>query len=183
MVFFMRKITKRINKNVLLIILAVIIMKLYIKRDKTSDDSLFVIFDELGNEKYNVTRSKNTIYMFDSDNTLRLKVRQLPLPAIRAYSLTAGNRNIKFIMNGRPTALNCYYYGTSWHIRGDVFAKSFDIIDADNSLVATHCKRFSDTGDGYELNVFFEHSEYLSIGTAICVNLSAMVDNRVVQTV
>lgn len=158
-------------------------MKLYIKRDKTSDDSMFVIFDEQGREKYNVTRSKNTIYMFDTENALRLKVRQLPLPAIRAYSLTAGNRNIKFIMNGKPTALNCYYYGTSWHIRGDVFAKSFDIIDADNSLIATHCKRFSDTGDGYELNVFAEHSEYLSIGTAICVNLCATVDNRVVQTV
>ena len=158
-------------------------MKLFIKRDKTVDDSLFVVLDEECNEKYYVTGSKSTIYLTDLSETVLMKIKQLPLPALRAYSITAYNRNIKFILNSNPTAVNCYYYGNSWHIRGDVFTKSFDIIDADNSLVATHCLRYSKSGDGVELNVFAENRELFCIATAICVNLDVKINLKKAVTV
>ena len=58
-----------------------------------------------------------------------------------------------------------------------------DIIDADNSLVATHCERFSKLGDGYELNIRGEDCELFCIGTAVCVNLTQRVKQPKLQTV
>lgn len=158
-------------------------MKLYIKRDKSTDDSMFIVFDEICEEKYYVTGSKNTMTLTDLHHNKLMTVKRMPLPALKAYSISAGNKNIKFIMNNSLSSVACYFYGIPWHIRGDVFTKSFDIIDADNSLVATHFMRFSRCGDGYELNVMNERRELLCIGTAICVNLEARVDNARVQTV
>lgn len=158
-------------------------MKLYIKRDKTTDDSMFIVFDEICMEKYYVTGSKNTMVLTDLQHNCLMKIKRLPLPALKAYSITADRGNIKFIVNNAVNYFSCYFYGIPWHIRGNVFNKSFDIIDADNSLVATHSKRFSRCGDGYELNVINEHRELFCIGTAVCVNLEAKVDNVQVQTV
>ena len=97
--------------------------------------------------------------------------------------ISAQKQNIKFIMNNSNKFSNCYFYGVGWRVRGNVFIKSFDIIDADNSLIATHIKRFSPCGDGYELNVINESKELFSIATEICVNLEAKVDNPRMQTV
>lgn len=146
-------------------------MKLFIKRDKTADDSLFVVFDEVLNEKYYVTKPGSSILIKDTGMNTVAKIKSLPLPSLRAYSLTACGRNIKFFMGKK-----CYFYGTSWSIRGSIPEKSFDIIDGDNSIVATHSRRFGKSGDGYELNVYPEHCELLCVATAVCVNLGVTAD-------
>lgn len=154
-------------------------MKLYIKRDISAENSLFTVFDSLGREKYYVTGQKSVLYISDMNGVCVAKIRQLPLPAIRAYSLSAGKRGCKFIINSSPTASNCYFYGLGWHIRGSIFIKSFDIIDADNSVVATHCERFGEKGRGWELNVSDEYNELLALCTAVCVNLDVRSNARI----
>ena len=158
-------------------------MKLYIKRDKCADNRMFTIFDEFCNEKYYVTGTKDKLSLMNLNKEYMMSVRRAPLPALMAYSITAGKTNIKFILGKPNSKVQCYYYGISWRIRGNVFIKSFDIMDADNSIVATHVKRFSPCGDGYELNVLNEKMELFCIATSLCINLSAKVDNPMYQTV
>lgn len=158
-------------------------MKLYIKRDKSTENSMFVVFDELCNEKYYIVGSKDKLELLNLNKEKCMTIRRMPLPAIRAYSISVGKNNIKFIIGNSKSKVPCYYYGIGWRIRGDIFIKSFDILDADNSLVATHAKRFSRCGDGYELNVFNEVREMFCIATAVCINLEAKVDNPQLQTV
>lgn len=158
-------------------------MKLYIKQDKSIENQLFIVYDELCNEKYFVKGNKDKLYIVDLSGDTLLKIRRIFLPTLKAFSITAQKQNIKFIINNSNKFPNCYFYGIGWRVRGNVFIKSFDIIDADNSLVATHIKRFSPCGDGYELNVINESKELFSIATAICVNLEAKVDNPQMQTV
>lgn len=158
-------------------------MKLYIKRDKSTDKSMFVVFDEHCNEKYYVVGSKDKLELINTDKNKLMTIRRVPLPALNAYSITVGKNNIKFIIGNSNSKVPCYYYGIGWHIRGNIFIKSFDILDADNSLVATHAQRFSRCGDGYELNVVNEGRELFCIATAICINLVAKVDNHCPQTV
>ena len=156
-------------------------MKLFIKRDKTVDNALFAVLDEFCNNKYYVKSEKNNIVLCDLKGKVKLKIKRLVLPAVKTYTLVSEERTMRFIIN--PKKSYCYFYGMSWHIRGDFFAKSFDIIGADNSVVATHEKRFSENGSGYELNINSEHHELLCIGIAVCANLEAKVDNHVLQTV
>ncbi|MGN0489708.1 MAG: hypothetical protein ACI4HO_10640 [Ruminococcus sp.] len=158
-------------------------MKLYIKRDKSSENSMFIVFDELCKEKYLVTGSKDKLKLKNLKGETLLKIKRIPFPTLRTYSITAKSSNIKLVISSLKTAVNCYFYGIGWHIRGNIFIKSFDIIDADNSLVATHIRRFSPCGDGYELNVINEDRELFSIATALCVNLEAKVDTVQMQPI
>ena len=154
-------------------------MKLFIKRDKTVDGALFAVLDEYGENKYYVKAAKNCIVLLDLNGNTLLKIKRLLLPAAKTYTLISNDRTIRFLIN--PKKAFCAFYGISWHIRGDFFAKSFDIIDADNSVAATFSKRFNE--DGYELIINCEHNEYLCLGVAICSNLESKVDNLVIQTV
>ena len=156
-------------------------MKLFIKREKTADGSLFSVLDEFCQNKYYVKSLRNSIVLCDLNDKALLRIKRLIMPALRSYTLVSDERTIRFMINQRKS--NCWFYGMSWHIRGDFFTKSFDIIDADNSTVATHARRFSEGSSGYELNINSEHNEFFCIGVAICANIESKVDNHVLQTV
>lgn len=158
-------------------------MKLYIRRDKNAENSLFIVYDELCKEKYYVTGTKDKLVLYNMDEIRVMTIRRVPLPAVKAFSITAGKRNIKFLITPANSKVPCYYYGVKWHIRGNIFVNSFDILDVDNSVVATNAKRFSPCGDGYELNVYSENKELFCIATALCINIVAKVDNQQLQTV
>ncbi len=157
-------------------------MKFYIKRDKTVGDSLFIVFDEHGRDKYFVSGSKNSSYISDVSGRVIVKIHRLPLPALKAYSISSGNHNIKFFINTSSKSPSCYFYGNSWLIRGDISVNSFDIIDADNSLVMSHRRSFLNSND-YELDICKGNSELFCIATSVCVDLEAKVDNPALQTV
>jgi uncharacterized protein YxjI len=144
---------------------------------------MFVVLDELLNEKYLVTGSKDNIAVKDLQGNSLLKIKHTPLPAVKAYSIKDGKSSMRFFIGSTRTTVNCYFSGIGWHIRGNVFTKSFDIIDADNSLVATHSKAFGKCIDGYGLNVINEDRELFCIAVAICVNLGARLDNPQIQPV
>lgn len=158
-------------------------MRLYIKRDTTAHNSMYVVFNEHCKEKYLVIGTKDKLRITNLKGEAVLKIRRLPSLGFRLYSVTADKHNIKLLINSTNSATNCMFHGIGWHLRGNAFIKSFDIIDADNSLVAVHSKRFSPCGDGYELNVIREDRELFCIATAICINLEAKVDSSRLQPV
>lgn len=156
-------------------------MKLFIKRDNSTDGALFAVLDEFCENRYYVKSVKNAVVLCDLKGKPLLKIKRLILPALMTYSLVTRERTIRFMVNPKKSV--CWFYGAPWHIRGDFFSKSFDIMDADNSVVATHAERFSDGGSGYELNINSEHNELMCVGVAVCANMQSKVDNPVLQTV
>lgn len=158
-------------------------MKLYLKRDLSSENSRFLVLDELCRESFYVLssgKSLEKLVITTADGMVVTKINRLPLPMFFAYSITANGRNIRFILNPAKNARNCYYYGVSWHIRGDVFTKSFDILDVDNSVLAVHSRCFG-VCDGYELNIYSEENLQLCLASAVCVNTVALCDNTAIK--
>lgn len=158
-------------------------MKFYIKRDKTVDDSLFIVFDENGKEKYFVTGTKDKMIVKDSFDNIIMVIRYICFSKIKTFSIRHKNNNIKFIIANKKSSSSCYYYGICWRIRGDVFKGSFDIVDADNTVVATIGRDFSKFGSNYGLTINHTEMEMFCIGTALCVNVESKVDNTLLQTV
>ncbi|MDD5796305.1 MAG: hypothetical protein PUD24_05165 [Oscillospiraceae bacterium] len=161
-------------------------MKLYIKRDIHSCNSRFIVLDELCHEKYTVFSSGKSfekLKISDLSGNVKTKINRLPLPLLHAYSISSGKTNIKFILNPAKNAQNCYYYGISWHIRGQVFLKSFDILDVDNSVIAVLSRCFESCVDGYALTIYSEEYEQLCLASAVCANLASLSDNPALQTV
>ena len=95
----------------------------------------------------------------------------------REKYFVTGSKNtcfIKFFVNTSSKTPSCYFFGNSWLIRGDILTNTFDVIDSDNSLVASHRVSFSEK-KGYELEIISEHNELFCIATAVCVDIEAKV--------
>lgn len=163
-------------------------MQLYIKRDITDVTSRFVIFDEFCNEKYLVTGvhsgTGEKMQITDLQGEILLTIKKIPLPVLHAYSISDKKTNIKLIVNNNSLkGASCYYYGISWRFRGNIETGSYDIMDADNSVVASHSRRWSACGDGFELHVNNGECELFCIASVVCLNAFLAVDNPAVQTV
>ena len=156
-------------------------MRLYLQRDIHGDCSRFTVYDGLYREKYYVTAvsgRKNRLVITDLSGNRAALISRMPLPLLQAYSISVGRRNIKLILNSGTSASASYYYGVSWHIRGSTLEKSFDIIDADNSIVASHSKCFNGRMNGYVLEILRDEQGLFCLASAVCVNLISINGDR-----
>lgn len=162
----------------------VIIVKIYLKRDSSDFSSRYIIFDELCDEKYRILgkhiASGERMYILKGEEKVA-KIRNIQFTVFRSYSITVKNETIRLIITKTGADYTVNFRGISWHIRGDIIAKSYDILDADNTIVATNCKRFSPCGDGYELNIFSDSRELFCIAIAVCIDSIAAVSQLTLQ--
>lgn len=158
-------------------------MKLFIKRNISSEKTAFVVFNEQGYEKYNIVlKKKKSYYGFDiisTDSNLMCKVRKIPVGNVNTYSIKDNCRRVTFVCVPVSDTIKCHFYGVNWHVTGNAISKNFYIMDVDNSVIATHKMIAPD----YELNVFDNANELISLATCICINLINTVDNRATQAV
>ena len=96
------------------------------------------------------------------------KIRDLKLPVIDAYSVTVAQESVKLIFSYRAGRLRARYSGISWRIRGDILCGSYDILDADGTIICSVFEHFSKNCT--ELNIFEKSRELFCIASAICVN-------------
>lgn len=158
-------------------------MKLFIKRNTSPDKSCFTVFDEHGNEKYNVsfTGSKSVSKLIVSDNSDKavLKIRKIPIVGTHTFAFKAGKHHITFVMIISSNRILGYYYGNNWHINGEIAKGNFSIIDVDNSVIATLRKHT----DYSEINITDDSDALYCVATSICTNLINTVDKLVIQAV
>ncbi len=157
------------------------IMKRFIKRLKNGSGELFAVFDESGREIYLVNSFGSGIIMNDKEGRTLLRIRQIVFRKMRLCSIYSRSSSIKLFFN--PRKRGCWFYGTGWQFVGDVYKKSFDIIDTDNSLVCSHAKSFCNGRSCYLLDITNESDEVLCIGAAICVESMSEVESLCPQTV
>ena len=146
-------------------------MKVFIRRDTSDLHSRFLVFDEYGNKIYSVsgrnTASGELMKVIDAGFTAA-KIRDMKFPVINAYSITVGTESVKLFFTYRAGRLRARYSGISWRIRGDILSGSFDILDADGTIICSVCERFSDNCT--ELNIYEKGRELFCIASAVCVN-------------
>ncbi len=162
-------------------------MDFFITRDLSDSHDSFVVYDNSGNICYKLAyKAKNAsqkFYLLNSDNEKNGKIKIVPLPMLRAFSITADNRNIRLVVNVKNKKVFCYFYGIGWHVVGSLFTHSFDFLDVDNSVVATQTKSYSNGFNSYQLKVNRETSQHLCICAALCLDMITTVDNPLTQAV
>ena len=162
-------------------------MKLFLKRDISSDGALFIVFDELGKEKLYVGRDNRhshfTLSITDTNFNRLCSISTVPLPMLKAFTIKDKKITIRLIFNKNTSRQMCYYYGISWRIRGDIVNKTFEIVDNDNTVLLTHSGKWSRGNDCYEINITEGSRELLLVASAICVDLLQSADEKQLQTV
>ena len=161
-------------------------MKLFIKRNVSTDNNIFTIFDDKGIEKYYVinknfktTKAHISLKIIDSNKNTVAKINKIPLVTTNSYTIKANNNRITLVCVMHTKGINCHYYGNNWHINGSPALRDFKIIDVGNSLIASQRKNNADC----ELNITKCENELFSIATSVCINLINTVDNLATQTV
>ena len=97
-------------------------MRLFIKRDKSSNEQDFVIFSESGDERYRTQRKKSgseksmNIKICGTDGQIRAKIRKMPFPATNIFVLRADKSRITFVVVPTKNGLLSYFYGNNWHV-------------------------------------------------------------------
>ena len=148
-------------------------MRLFIKRDKSSNEQDFVIFSESGDERYRTQRKKSgseksmNIKICGTDGQIRAKIRKMPFPATNIFVLRADKSRITFVVVPTKNGLLSYFYGNNWHVSGSIETKNFSVIDVDKSVVFSHTRH-----SGYtELEINDEANELLCVAASVCVNM------------
>lgn len=158
-------------------------MKLFIKRNTSPDKSCFTVFDEYGNEKYNVSftgsKAVSKLIVLDNSDNFVLKIRKIPIVGAHTFAFKAGKHHITFVMIISSKGIRGYYYGNNWHINGEIATGNFSIIDVDNSVIALQSKHT----DYLELDITDDSDELYCVATSICTNLINTVDKLVIQAV
>ena len=160
-------------------------MRLFLKRDVSLGESAFVIYDELGNNKYfadvgkTKVGGKYNISITDSDGQTAAKIRELPIVGTKTFVFKVDKKHITFVVLPSANGLSCYFYGNNWHVNGEIASKNFTIIDVDKSVILYHIKHT----DHCELNIERESAELYCVAASVCANLINTVEKFAVQAV
>ena len=150
----------------------VITVKRYLQQDISDIGARYEVYDEKGGLIYRV-RGKNTpsgesMRIIGPEGETLCKVRRLGFSALAAYSITIGGETVRLNIAVSGGAATVRFRGISFCIRGDVTSGSYDIIDADKTVV---CCVYRDYAKGsLYLTINEKEREILCIAAAACLN-------------
>ena len=150
----------------------VIAVKRILQQDISDAGARYEVYDEKAKLLYRVrgkvTPSGESMRIRDTaDNTL-CKVRRLGFNALAAYTISVGGETVRLSMALSGDRATVRFRGISFCIRGDVLCGSYDIVDADKTVV---CSVYRDYAKGRTyLTVNNKEREILCIAAAACIN-------------
>lgn len=160
-------------------------VKLYLKRDNSSEFSRYIVLDELGVEKYSIVgrhlASGERMYILDGEKKL-MKIKDTKLYMLRSFYISQKSDAMRILIAYKGNDISVTFHGICWHISGDVLGKAYDILDIDNSVVASVSKSYSSGTQLFEININNEEKELFCIAGAVCVNSIATVHKMAAQT-
>ena len=146
-------------------------MKRYLQRDTSGLSARYEVYGECGELLYRI-RGKNTpsgesMRIDDRDDGTLCKVRRLGFQTLSAYSISLPGETVR--LNIAVTGLVAVRFrGISFSVRGDVLSGSYDIIDADRTVVCAVYRDFAK--ECTHLTIYNTEREILCIAAAACIN-------------
>lgn len=165
-------------------------MRFTISPCTSQGDTVFLIYDEAGEVRYRVTRSKKpagaVLLLTDSQGTAAAKIKQRVFPPIIRYGISpAEGKNLSVTLrisgNGIPQQL--VLGGVTWHFRGVLVARNFDVIDVDSSVLLSHQKCWKDRMDCFAVEIRQPAFEVPLLCVCLCVDLTTEGDINAVVAI
>ena len=106
-----------------------------------------------------------------------LKLRQTLLGNFRTCYVVSGEDSFHIAMKCSREKVSVTFRGTGFHIRGNVFDKSYDIMNIDNSVVGVVSRRYSARADAIELTVYDDKYILSCIACAVFFDTACVLDS------
>ena len=150
----------------------VIAVKRYLQQDISDIGSRYTVYDEKGALIYRIrgriTASGESMKLCGADGDVLCKVRRLGFNAFAAYSISVGGETVRLNIAVSGGMASVRFRGISFCIRGDVLSGSYDIIDADKTVVCTVFRGYAN-GRTY-LTINNKERELFCIAAVACIN-------------
>lgn len=162
-------------------------MKLFLKRDCSEEHSRFTVSDESGFERYRVTgkrtASTDRMALSSPQGELLVKIRIAPFHVFYAFSISDSNERFSITAANIGNRTEYRFHGISWHLSRSSDGRSFEVLDADGSVIMTqNADRFLST-DVYTLDILSEYRELFCIAVAVCADVINYADSAAIATV
>lgn len=141
------------------------------QRDVSDAGARYEVYGDSGERLYRI-RGKNTpsgesMRIRDLSDHVLCKVRRLGFNTLSAYSISLPDGIVRLNISVADRAA-VRFRGISFRVRGDVLSGSYDIADADGTVV---CTVYTDFAKGrIYLTVCNTEREILCIAAAACIN-------------
>lgn len=155
-------------------------MKVYLKRDKSDENSRYIVYSESGEVMYKITgkhtQSSQRTYIM-RDDVCVAKIRDTHMGPLRSCHVTMNGSSFHLVTTFAHDKYAVTYHGVSMHIRGDVLANSYDILAVDNTVIACVCRRYNHDSETLELNINDTNLQLLCIASAVCLDNVGTIDS------
>ena len=147
-------------------------MRMQLQRDTSGETARYLVFDEggtmCGRISGRISPSGELMMISDCGNNILCKVRRLGFSSLAAYRIRTGTETVRLQAAVSGGMAMVRFRGISFSIRGDVMSGSYDIIDADQTLV---CSASKDFGKGcVMLEIFQQERGCLCVAAAACID-------------
>ncbi len=160
-------------------------MKIYIKRDKSNETARYIVYSESGEELYKVAGEckghTERSYILCKGYCVA-KIRDTRLFMLRTCYVNTDRDSFHIVLTSSNDKMKITFHGIDFHIRGDVFKTSYDLMNIDNSVVCCVSKRYIPHADALELNINDEKQVLNCIVCAIFLDSLCTVDAMTLQT-
>ncbi|MBQ4569685.1 MAG: hypothetical protein IJA62_06520 [Ruminococcus sp.] len=160
--------------------------KLYLKRDASQVHSRFLVFDDLGREKFVITgrrmHSSDKMVISDLCGNPLVHIRVAPFHVFYAFSVRVSTERFTMVASTNAGKADFRFHGISWLLSRSSDLRSFEIFDADGSLVMSQSADSYLTNGSYTLEIYSELRELFCIAAAVCADVINYADNSVKAT-
>ncbi len=149
-------------------------MKLYLRRDKSSEKSRFIVYDHKGDTKYYVKGRRNTatdkMVITDVYGKTLLTLRVAPFQYFYIFSVKGEKRHFVLTLSGLPARAEFRFHGITWYVSDFSPERNLTVSDIDKSVVMTQISK-SSSYDYHELTINKNECELYCVATAICADV------------
>lgn len=157
-------------------------VRYFIRQSNAGLSARFDILDECERPCYKAIDGRSSfgrrILLMDENGEQLAQIRRvLGLPSLTGYIIHAGPKeSARLFLNQSANQTVLSSRGKSWHFRGDILTRSFDICDVDSSVVMTHSRVWGSQCETYAAEIHPECHKLL------CICLAIAVDDIVLST-
>ena len=145
--------------------------------------SRFVVCDQNGDSKYMVTgkcgSAIHKLAISDLQGEVLVTIHLAPFKSFKAFVISDKSERFLMVASLAEKRLQFRFHGISWTMCQSADRRSFDIVDADASLIMTQSAENFLTNDSYELEIFITDRELFCVAAAVCADMINLADNTV----
>ena len=151
-------------------------MRVYLKQQTAPGRELFRAFDVLGNPVYTILCGEKTLtgkmLLLDNKQEIAVKISRIGPETFSRYTiLEKGRPSVRLYQNMAVLQPVYQLLGISWKFRGNITARSFDLIEPDGAVVMSHGVCWRPGGNVFCLDIARERD------VPLCVAISAVIDS------